>query len=82
MRTPEERIQAALSALDYYAQRNAYGDAVLFAKAALLDQDVDAFLADEHDFCCEMCGCRRRIGVCCADCYGTPRLPRTPQKPV
>lgn len=41
---PQSRINEAVRLLDYYAEQSAYGDAVLFAKAALLDVPVDTLL--------------------------------------
>lgn len=40
----EQKIAKALAALDEYSARHAYGDAVLFAKAALLGISVDALI--------------------------------------
>jgi hypothetical protein len=34
--------------LEYYGEKDAYGDAVLFAKAALLDTDVDSLISKQE----------------------------------
>lgn len=49
MTTAEARIAEALRVLDYYAKQSAYGDAVLFAKAALLGVSVDTLLDMEDE---------------------------------
>ncbi len=41
------RIFRALHALEYYSAQSNYGDAVVFAKAALLGLDVDEMLDAE-----------------------------------
>lgn len=44
----ETRIARTLAALEHHSQRHSYGDAVLFAKAALLDMDVDDVVRAEQ----------------------------------